>query len=71
MVTLELSWNDEIDDEGWAMLLECLSNVEKLYLYDCDISPEMEDKLRERGRKVRCDVHVQYSYRSQLDNFLE
>ena len=58
MVELELHWNDEIDDEGAAMLLERLSNVEELYLFDCNISPEMMDKLRERGKEVGCDVDV-------------
>ena len=58
MVELELDGNDEIDDEGAAMLLECLSNVEKLDVSDCNISPEMKDKLRERGREVGCDVDV-------------
>ena len=53
MVALDLSGNDEIDDEGAAMLLECLSNVERLLLDDCNISPGMKDKLRERGKHSR------------------
>ena len=58
MEWLNLSENYEIDDEGAAVLLECLSNVEDLYVYDCNISPGMGDKLRERGREVGCDVNV-------------
>ena len=55
-LNLEDNWN--IDDEGAAMLLKCLSNVEELYLYGCSISPEMKDKLRERGKEVGCNVYV-------------
>ena len=55
---IDFRWNDEIDDEGWAMLLECLSNVERLWLSGRNISAGMEDKLRERGREVGCDVDV-------------
>ena len=57
MVELDLSYNDEIDDEGAAMLLECLIKVERLELGG-SISPEMGHKLRERGREVGCDVTV-------------
>ena len=56
MVALDLIGNDEIEDEGAAMLLECLSNVERLDFLGCSISPEMKDKLRERRREVGCRV---------------
>ena len=58
MEVLDLEGNDEIDDEGAAMLLECLSYVEELNVYGCHISLEMKDKLRERGEEVGCDVTV-------------
>ena len=58
MELLDLNGNDEIDDEGAAMLLECLIKVERLLLLDCSISPEMKDKLEERGREVGCKVLV-------------
>ena len=61
MEGLWLTWNDEIDDEGAAMLLECLIKVERLFLNFCNISPGMDDKLRKRGEEVGCDVDVCYS----------
>ena len=58
MKELALERNTDIDNEGAAMLLECLSNVEKLFLSYDNISSEMKDKLKERAEEVGCRVNV-------------
>ena len=56
-MVLNLDDNPDISDAGWAKLLGCLGNVEKLWLYDdCNVSDGMRRKLMERGREVGCDV---------------
>ena len=49
--------SDEIDDDGAAMLLECLSNVKRLRLYSSNVSFEMQTELYEREREEGCEVN--------------
>ena len=53
---LGLWWN-EIDDDGAAMLLGCLSNVKRLNLLNRKVSFEMQTELYERGREEGCEVN--------------
>ena len=57
MKQLDLYNNEDIDDRGAAVLLECLSNMERLRLMDCNISFEMQTALYERGREEGCEVN--------------
>ena len=58
MEELNLYGNSDIMDAGAAKLLGCLGNVKLLWLVDCNLSYGMKRKLKERGRKVGCDVAV-------------
>ena len=58
MKLLNLNNNADIGDEEAAMLLECLGYVKKLNLFNCNISPGMKSKLKERGKKVNCSILV-------------
>ena len=70
MNQLDLRWN-EIDDDGAAMLLGCLSNVKRLGLRNLNISFEMQTELYERGREEGCEVNCDYNptqYNSKAAN---
>ena len=58
MKLLHLGDNADIGDEGAAMLLECIGNVENLWLCGCNITSKMKGKLNERGKEVDCIVLV-------------
>jgi len=48
--------NLTINDDGAAMLLDCLHNVKVLGLEECDVSEEMKTKLKNRGDDYDCVV---------------
>jgi len=56
MKELELESNPEINDDGAALLLNCLANIGTLWLSKQNLSKEMETKLEERARKEGCKV---------------
>ena len=58
MEELDLGVNEDIDDEGAAMLLGFFSNVEWLRLQTRNISPQMQDKLWRRANEVGCSCQV-------------
>ena len=58
MEELDLQDNRDISDAGWAKLLGCLGNVERLWLLGCNVSDGMKRKFEERGREVGCRVVV-------------
>ena len=56
MKKLDLSSNENINDDGAAFLLDCLKNIKCLSLHDCEISPHMLFKIFKHGHNVGCKV---------------
>ena len=51
---LDIRFNQQIDDNGAAILLNCLNKIKKLWLRECNISAEMLSAIEDRGSKEGC-----------------